>query len=77
MKAIFYNYKIVLKNGKLADYLEYVHILEGIYENKANYLLDHTSLTIYPAIPDGDAKLLDIVIKLISDNVPMEKGGDN
>lgn len=73
MKAIFYDWKIVLINGKVAEYLEYVALLESLYgqESGNHYMLLQDSLSIYPISANGDPKLLDVVLKLLNDGVPM------
>ncbi len=74
MKALVYDYKIVLTNGSLDDYIPYIRIMDQIYGADANYLFVQDNLTIYPNIPGRDARLLDIILKLIKDGVPMEAG---
>lgn len=74
MKALVYDYKIVLTNGSLDGYIPYIRIMDQIYGADANYLFVQDNLTIYPNIPVRDARLLDIVLKLIKDGVPMEAG---
>lgn len=74
MKAIFYNYKIVLKEGELAEYLEYIRLLESVDGLEASFILHPGELVIYPNNEGGSPSILPIIIKLINDNVPMEKG---
>lgn len=73
MKAIFYDWKIVLVHGKVAEYLDYVKLLEDLYESDSgnHYMLLQDSLSIYPISANGDPKLLDVVLKLLNDGVPM------
>lgn len=74
MKALVYDYKIVLTNGSLDDYIPYIKTMEQIYGDYANYLFVQGNLTIYPNISGKDARILDIILKLIKDGVPMEAG---
>lgn len=74
MKALVYDYKIVLTNGSLDDYIPYIHFMEQIYGVDANYLFVQDNLIIYPSNTCGDGSLLKIVLKLIKDGVPMEAG---
>lgn len=74
MKALFYDYKIVLTNGSLDDYIPYIRIMDQIYGYDANYLFVQGNLTVYPCNTHEDACVLKIVLKLIKDGVPMEAG---
>lgn len=74
MKALVYGYKIVLTNGSLDDYIPYIRTMDQIYGDYANYLFVQDNLTIYPNISGKDASILDIILKLVKDGVPIEAG---
>lgn len=74
MKAIFYDYKIVLKEGELAEYLEYIRLLESVDDLEPSFILHPGELGIYPNNEGRLPSILPLIIKLIDDNVPMEKG---
>lgn len=74
MKALVYDYKIVLTNGSMDDYIPYIRIMDQICEDCANYLFMQGNLTIYPSISGKDTCTLDIILKLIKDGVSMGAG---
>lgn len=74
MKALVYDYKIVLTNGALDDYIPYIKIMDKICGIDANYLFVQDNLIIYQDISCEDACVLKIILKLIKDGVPMEAG---
>lgn len=74
MKALVYDYKIVLTNGSMSDYITYIRIMDQIYGDDANYLFLQDNLIIYQCDMREDTCTLKIILKLIKDCVPMEAG---
>lgn len=74
MKALVYDYKIVLTNGSMDDYIPYIRIMDQIYGDEGNYLFVQDNLTIYPCDTREDACVLKITLKLIKDGVPIRAG---